>query len=123
MSINIEIYQNRKDLSKRTEAEWLRIISNYTHKDPQLWAQVIAIVWWDFGAQLEGGSPEMKKILPLAYHVKQDLPHEYLKRALLNIGYCESFAEQRSKPRERNKITGRKPTGRPRKTVIKESEV
>lgn len=55
-----------KHLRKRTEQEWLNIISQHTWNNPKLFHRVLAIVRWDYVEYLKPAET-MKRMLDVTY--------------------------------------------------------
>ena len=93
-----------KHLRKRTEQEWLNIISQHTWNNPKLFHRVLAIVRWDYVEYLKPAET-MKRMLDITYgrlageelDRAVDVPEADVERALIKCGYQPEIAHERAR--------------------------
>lgn len=85
-------------LRKRTEAEWLYQIFRASRYGTKLRAKLCGIVWWDYCEALSSANV-LKEESKKECEGKEPTELE-LKKALIKIGYPETIAHERARPKE-----------------------
>ena len=93
-----------KHLRKRTEQEWLTIISQHTWNNPKLFHRCVTIIWWDYVEYIKPALT-MRQIIDTAYgrlggdnlDRATDVPPSEVERVLIKCGYQPEQAHERAR--------------------------
>ena len=91
-------------LRRRTEQDWLKVISLHSWENPRLFNRCVAIIWWDYVEYIRP-APTMRQIIDTAYgrlggdalDRAIDVPPSEVEQCLVKCGYRSDIAHERAR--------------------------